>query len=180
MHRVVELIGRERERIARAWTDRLLAPFGPDGQSFFRREKNAFANPVGTTFERELRALVDALADNAPWTELERALDEIVRIRAVQDAAPSQAVGFVFALKDVLREVLQVELTQPELQAELRDLDAHIDRMGLLVFDLYTRQREKVAQLRINDVKRRVADLIKRTGYFVDDETAPEPGDPAQ
>ncbi|MFH1810462.1 MAG: RsbRD N-terminal domain-containing protein [Pseudomonadota bacterium] len=174
MQQVVKLIGQERERIAELWLDRLLQSFGGDAQGFFRRERNTFANPVGNTFARELRALVDALADNKPWTDLTHSLDEILRIRAVQDTSPAQAVGFVFVLKDVLREVLQVELVQPELQQELRDLDAQVDRMALLVFDLYSRHRDKVAQLRIDDVKRRVSNLIKRTGYFEEDAPPPE------
>ncbi|NIR14663.1 MAG: hypothetical protein GWN86_12250, partial [Desulfobacterales bacterium] len=46
-------------------------------------------------------------------------LDRIIRIRAVQDFSPSQAIAFVFLLKRVIREVLDKEVGEHHLSADL-------------------------------------------------------------
>lgn len=78
-------------------------------------------------------------------SRLESALDEILRVRAVQDLPPSQAVGFVFLLRDILDE-----------KGEERPARMHkrIDRLLLLAFDHYVLCREDLARVRQGEVER--------------------------
>ncbi len=82
------------------------------------------------------------------------ALDEIIKIRAVQEFTPSQALAFVFLLKEAVRAELGSEEDRaPALPAELADLDRQIDQVALGAFDAYMRYRGQVCELRINEVK---------------------------
>jgi hypothetical protein len=80
------------------------------------------------------------------------ALDAIIRIRAVQDLTASQAVGFVFLLKPILLEL------QPERNPVLLDvlLNDRIDRLALMAFDKYMQCREQLADIRVNEGRRRI------------------------
>jgi hypothetical protein len=74
------------------------------------------------------------------------ALDALIRIRAVQDLTASQAVGFVFLLKPILRELAPVD----------DSLNDRIDRLALMAFDKYMQCREQLADIRVNEGQRRM------------------------
>jgi hypothetical protein len=80
-----------------------------------------------------------------------------VKIRAVQQFTPSQALSFVFALKSVIRKVVPEASKDPRFASELTEMDNRIDRLALTAFDLFMEAREEVSQLRISEVKRQVA-----------------------
>jgi hypothetical protein len=74
------------------------------------------------------------------------AVEEIVRLRAVQDCSATDAVSFVFALRQIVRE--------HHAEAEFADMERRIDQLALLTFDQYTKCREDLALVRINEAKR--------------------------
>ena len=81
-------------------------------------------------------------------------LDEIIRIRVLQNFAPSQALAFIFLLKNVIRHELAEEIRKENLAAELLDLESRIDGLALLGFDVYTKRREKLYEIKADEVKR--------------------------
>ena len=91
-----------------------------------------------------------------------RALDGIIRIRSVQDFTPSEAVAFIFQLKSAIREVVEAELRGAEKWDDLSDLEARIDRVALLAFEKYTQCREKLHEVRNNEIKSRAIRLLER------------------
>jgi hypothetical protein len=101
--------------------------------------------------------LLDGLLEDWPAEQLDEALDGIVRIRAVQDLAPSRALEFVFLLKHAVREVEGDGST-----AMLAEVDAAVDRLALRAFDAYMRCRERVYALRADELRRRTAKLLER------------------
>jgi hypothetical protein len=85
-----------------------------------------------------------------------------MKIRAVQQFTPSQAVGFVFRLREIVRAELGGVAADPEVSVELAELDAQIDRIALAAFDTYVACREQVYELRINEVKRQVSWIVDK------------------
>lgn len=152
-----QLLQEKRDAIARKWLAGMLATYPGDSAALFAREKDRFANPVGHSLRRGSEALLDALLDGADPHELRDHLQEIIKIRAIQQFAPSQALGFVLGLKQELRAELGEAATDPQLSAEFAELDSRIDRMALVAFDTYVECREQVHQLRINEVRRQVS-----------------------
>ena len=71
----------------------------------------------------DTRALLEALLDGADDTVLRECLDEIVRIRAVQQMSSSEALGFVFRLKALIRDALGSAEADPEVRSALRALE---------------------------------------------------------
>ena len=58
------------------------------------------------------------------------ALDQIIRIRAIQNFSPSQAVAFVFFLKTVIREALEEDIKQSGIKEELLVIETRIDQLA--------------------------------------------------
>jgi len=86
---------------------------------------------------------------------------------ALQDIPPSQALAFVFYLKQVIRDELAEELKDLTLAPEMADLESRIDGLALLGFDGYMQRREKLCELKVNEVKARVSGLLRRAGIDI-------------
>ena len=91
-------------------------------------------------------------------------LDNIIRVRAIQDFSPSQAVGFIFGLKRIVREELESEIQEGASSKEWAEFESKIDGLALLCFDIYAACRQKIADIRVNEVRRRSSTLLKMTG----------------
>jgi len=91
-------------------------------------------------------------------------LDPLIRIRAVQGFSPSQAVYFIFALKPVIRETLQKVIREDPFLKEQFQFESKIDELGLLAFNIYMECREKIYQLKANELRNRTFSAFKRAG----------------
>ena len=163
------LMRNRRAAIARRWLDQTLQTYPADAAAFLGREKNQFANPVGHTLATGTSALVEALVAGHRTEELRAHLTPMLKIRSVQDFTPAQAVSFVFLLKRAVREELAGELRPAEDADELDAFDRRIDELCLLAFDVFTQSRERLHQIHVNDVKRRVSGVMRRLGITLDD-----------
>jgi len=77
----------------------------------------------------------------------------------VQDLRPSQALSFVFHLRNAIREELASEAK--EFSAEMATLESRIDAIALISFDIFVKCREKVYELKSNEVKNRTFRLLQ-------------------
>jgi hypothetical protein len=96
------------------------------------------------------------------------ALDGILRVRAIQDFTPSGAVGFLFEFKQVIRKALQGTGPGNGASALLQEADEKLDQLLLTGFDIYSKRREKIYDLRVNEIKRQVARLLERANLVVE------------
>jgi len=151
-------MGRWNQRLA----GRALLGATAEASATFGRGRDPFANPVGHVLREGTRGIVSALVDDVDAETIRRHLNDMVRIRAIQEFTPSQALAFVFRLKDAVWTELGSVVKDPGLGDQLRELDRRIDRIGLGAFDSYVACREQVFDLRVNEVKRSVAWAVER------------------
>lgn len=133
----------------------MVETYPEDTSRFLKSERDRFANPVGYTISNELPRLYDELVGDMDGEKLLASIDNILRIRAVQDFSPSEAVGFVFGLKSVIREMLSRLSADGSMFADLLQFESRIDSLGLLAFEAYMRCREKVHEIRTNEIRMR-------------------------
>jgi len=88
-------------------------------------------------------------------------LDDLVRLRAVQDFTPAQALAFLFSLKKIIRDELR-EANHDAPHEELFEFEARIDRLALSAFEIYARCREQLFEIRMNQMRRDNHVLIER------------------
>ena len=138
------------------WLAQTLRTYPEQTSRFLSQEKDPFRNPVGHTLRAALPALFDALIAGSDAATLARLLDPILRIRAVQDFGAGQAVAFVFLLKRTMREVLGDEANGDAGGESLAAMEARIDEMALLAFDLFMKCREQIYEIKWSEAKRRL------------------------
>ena len=162
-----ELLKENRESIVERWFEDVLATYPGDSPAAFRRQRDPFANPVGHRLREGTRGVFDALLEGVDRGgpdigKIRQSLQEIIQIRAVQHVSPSEAIGFVFRLKESIRAELGQALGDPRLSSELAELDGQIDQAGLAAFDTFVECRERVYELRVNEMKRTVSWVVER------------------
>ena len=157
------LIAERQAKIAQRWLDKTLETYPQDASSFLARQKNQFANPVGHTLSGSLQAIVPLLCEGAELQALRDKLEPVIRIRAVQEFSPAQALSFIYLLKAAIREELHAELADAELRRALWHFEARIDRLALLGFEIYVQCREREAELRIDEMRRSVGLLWRKS-----------------
>ena len=157
-----ELLREKSDAIVRRWFEDASATYPADAAVAFRRQKDPFANPVGRSLRVGTRGIFDVLLEGGDAAEIEPYLRDMVKIRAVQQFSASEAVGFVFGLKKAVRAELGLAAGDARFSTELAEFEGKIDRVALAAFDVFVECRERVCELRINEVKRNVAWVLER------------------
>jgi hypothetical protein len=158
-----EILVERRVTLCERWLDATLAQYGEITAARWRRERDPFANPVGHALTTGLPEIFTAVVgDGDPGAAAVGALEAILRIRSVQDLTPSRAVGFVYLLREAIRAELEPDLAGGAHAAELAAVEARLERLAFLGFDIYVRFRVQMFRLRQEELKRSVASLLRR------------------
>jgi len=162
--KINSILEQKRRSILRTWFELTLEDYPADSIGFFEREKDRFANPVGYTLLSGTEVLYDFLIDKTDFENVEKALDNIVRMRAVQDLVPSQATAFVFLLKKAVRRELGDEIGKNQISPmELLEYESKIDDLARFSFDIYMKCREKIYKIRADQATNMACLLCERT-----------------
>ena len=169
-----EAIAERKDELARKWADLILGTYPAETQVLWRKNRDEFTNPVGHSILESTSKLVPLLLEWNDAQAVARALDMIVKIRAVQDFSPGQALSFVFLLKKLLRQEFAESLAaRGELQ-ELLAFETRVDNLAVMAFDLYVASRDQVARMRVEEVKRAHANIVRRANLMKSDVAAPK------
>jgi len=137
--------------ILKKWFDAIADTYPGDTAGFLKNKKARFQNPVGYNITEGIEGLFDSLLQGMIPDTVSTFLDAIIRIRAIQDFAPSEALSFIFQLKKVVRQELGSEvLKNQDLADELTAFEFAIDDLALFSFDIYMKCREKIYELKAN------------------------------
>jgi hypothetical protein len=176
--KLVERLAANKSTIVKKWFDLVAATYPPDTAKFLKANRDPFHNPVGKTTLEGLSAAFDALLEGADPVVLDRALDPIIRIRAVQSFSPTQATAFILALKPLVRELWSKGPSDPQAAADLRQIEDGIDQVLLVAFDIYLKCRETLFQLKVDLEKNRIHHAFVRAGLVADTPVQPSAAEP--
>ena len=143
------------EAIVERWVERTLTSYPAETLPFLSGEQDPFRNPVGQTLRKNLATLVHELLGTMDKNRIAEALDALVRMRAVQNFSPADAVRFVFGLREVIQGTSGVV---PE------SLQSRIDELALMTFDQYMSCREQIFELRVNELRSRTRYAVSGEG----------------
>ena len=157
-------LAQKKSAILGRWLTTIYESYPPETAIFLRKEKNRFDNPVGQRIAEGLEGLYGALVQGMENEQVLDYLDQIIRIRAIQNFTPARALAFIFLLKNVIREELADEIQEENLAAEVLDLESRIDGLALMGFDVYSKCRERIYEVKANEMKGRVSFIMRKAG----------------
>ena len=161
----VTLLDKKKESIVTAWFEKVIQTYAPDAAMFFQNQQDAFANPVGSTTKQSLTGLFNALLNRQEDDSLADIIDPLIRIRAVQDFTPSQAAGFVYFLKPIVRNYFKKNHKKLHID-ELLDVESRIDGLALIGFDVFMACREQIYSMKTNVERDKIYKAFARAGLI--------------
>jgi hypothetical protein len=156
------LLQEKKPAIVKQWFEALVETYPEGTRGSLRKQDAQFANPVGYHYAEGVEALFDALLGGMLPDTVSTFLDSMIRIRAVQNFTPSQAVGFIFQLKGILRSALGEVLQDRKLSDELVALESAVDDLALFAFDLYMHCREGIYDIKAKEAGRATFRLLQQ------------------
>jgi hypothetical protein len=157
-----EMLSEKKPLILDKWLDAILNNYPADSARFFKKQKDGFRNPVGYTISTSIKGLFDEIIEDPESEKLYPYLDEIIKIKAVQNFSPSKAVFFIYQLKKIVRNELENEIKQKNLLNDLKIFEDQMDKLALLAFDIYMLCRERIFEIRVKELKNMSFRLLKR------------------
>ena len=149
MSTIYEEIGARRAGILKAW--RPLLASGPQASCPSAScQTGRFTAPVASLAGECANDVLSWLMAGRPSEEAPASLDDWGRLRAVQEGSPSRALRPIFDLKRIARDAVGAKGDADGWAA----FDERVDEIALLAFDRYAESREKLFQVRRDEMRR--------------------------
>ena len=167
-----------RGEVIKQWVEGIFKTYPLDTVGFLRKKDDPFQNPVADRTKKACSAIVDALLKDGLDNEaIASPLDDIIRIRTVQDFSPAHAVGVIYLLKSAVRDLVSERLDNAAFCGELLQFESKLDSLALVAFDIYVKCNNVVYENRIQEIKRGQHMLLKRANMICN-VSAEEPDTP--
>ncbi len=150
------LINKYKKDLLNQWFEETIQTYSPETARVLGKNSNRFDNPVGAVTKETLEEVVNLICEGFDRDAMEKALDPLIRIRAVQTFTAADAVGFLFFIKPIVRNFLG--------EKDLEGFNQAVDEMVLAGFNRYMKCREDIFLLKATESKRRVYNAFERAG----------------
>jgi hypothetical protein len=154
-----ELLAEKKSAILQGWLDRILEVYPGGSRDFFQKNQDPFSNPIGSTIREGIEKLFQEILEPTEVAQSRSLLDPNIRIRAVENLSPSQALAFIPLLKEIIKEALGDRILERVSSREWMILTGKIDQLTLQALDIYMECREKIHQLKIKELKNRMGKI---------------------
>jgi len=174
--KLIKKLEQQQAPLVKEWIECVNKTYPTETTKFLGRVKDAFDNPIGHANYQSLEGVVKGLFEGWEIEALKKALDPIIRVRAVQSFTSSEAVAFVFDLKKIVFKQLKNEQKNNQFWEEWLAFEAKIDELALIAFDKYMECREKIYQIKATEEKNRTFSAFERAGLVRELPQELEPG----
>jgi hypothetical protein len=155
-----EFLLEKKSQILSRWFERIINNFPSDAFPFLKNQKDPFLNPIGNTISNGIECVFSELMNESDIEKFYPHLNDIMKIMAIQSLPPSKAASLMLLLKKVLQEVAGTEFEKNVTgRAALED---RIEELTLLSFDIYTKCREQIYEIKVEEAKRRTFRLLQK------------------
>jgi hypothetical protein len=171
---ILKYLRENNDKLTGQWIRFVVSSYPEEAGKFLFNGKNKFSNPVGFTFSKELKTIYSELFSNPESAEITNSIENIMQIRAVQDFSPSDTIGIILKLKDIIFKEVSQFLKNPDDYEELLKIDRQIDDLAMKAVDIFVRLRERLINIRAGELKSRfgkIADRINKKYGIPDMET---------
>jgi len=160
---LIAYLRENRENLTSQWFERVLADYPPETARILRGEKDPMANPLGSTTLAGISGLLDYLMASASREAALNHLTAIIRVHAIQDRLPSQAVSFLTGIKKIVLEGGQKKFRDGDpFWPDYLLFAERVDDLILAALDIFMQSREQIYQLRVDEAKSSLFTLLQR------------------
>jgi len=153
-------IKKNRDQILQNWFRATIDTYPAQSARILGKDANRFDNPIGAVTRESLEDILNLITGEFNRETLEKALDPVIRIRAVQAFDAADAVSFVFTLKKIGAEFID--------PAKSKEFDRLVDEIALAAFNRLMKCKEDIFLLKATESKRRIHRAFERAGLVAE------------
>lgn len=152
-----------KDEISAAWLEAVNGTYPFNTIGFLRTKSNPFINPVGERNKQAANTFCECILAENPTQDMVRStMEDFIKVRAVQEFSVEDAIGILLAFKPIVRKTAKEKKLLEASQLEnLQSIEANVDALVLMAAAVYSQSREQIAQLRIEEIKRKHAHVIR-------------------
>lgn len=158
------LLNKNKSVILKKWLAAIYDTYPADTANFIKGEGDMFSNPVGHTITVNAEHILEGLIGGEDTSVLSDHLEQIIRIRAVQDFTPIQATSFIKSLETVIFSQLKPEIHRHSLLDEWEELQARIDNLTLLACGIHVKMKERIQHIRMKEIENSERFIVRLMG----------------
>ncbi len=155
-----QIVKKNKANFIKNWFQATIDTYPTQTAKVLGKDSNRFDNPVGAVTHETIEDVINLITGDFNQEDLEKALDPVIRIRAVQSFSPAEAVSFVFALKKIGCDILN------DIQS--RQFDSIVDKIALASFNVFMKCKEEIFLLKATESKRRIHRAFERAGLVAE------------
>ncbi|MBC8442031.1 MAG: RsbRD N-terminal domain-containing protein [Deltaproteobacteria bacterium] len=155
-----QVLKKNKESFIKKWFQATIDTYPQQTAKVLGKDSNRFDNPIGAITHETIEDVFTLILEDFNQEMLEKTLDPVIRIRAVQAFSASQAVSFVFALKQIGEDIIDGNL--------IREFDKLVDKIALAAFNRFMKCREEIFLLKATESKRRIHRAFERAGLVAE------------
>jgi hypothetical protein len=161
---IYDILRQRREIILKEWRKSALDFYPAEAFKPAQKSVDRFGNPLVYTISTALETILDELIEGIHTAKSDEALEDVVKIRSLQSEKPSTAVDFLFGLKKIIKNQLNYTESVNANNQDIEKLYSALDELILAAFDIFMKCREKIYEIKSNEIKRRSYKLWERAG----------------
>ena len=160
--RINDVIDKKRTSILKSWFNAIVESYPEGAGKYLNNTKNKFSNPIGYTIEHALPPILDAVIRCDVNKAAEKSLDDIIRIRAVQEIEPADALNFINFLRAIIISEISSYINTNSGLNEFLLLEKTFESMTNYAFNSYVKFREKIYEIKANERLKTFEKMIER------------------
>ncbi len=153
---IKQAVKKNKPEFLKQWFKATIETYPKESARILGKDADRFDNPVGAVTRETLEAVLDLLPGGYDQETLEKTLDPLIRIRAVQAFSAAEAVSFIFALKTIGESIIPAD--------QFRQFDRMVDDIALAGFNKLLKCKEDIFLLKATESKRRIHRAFERAG----------------
>lgn len=153
-----------KDLILSEWINSVFDTYPVESGKFLKNGKNKFANPVGYNLAKELETLFELILNYSKNNndKIRESLNNLLKIRVVQDFKPSVTINFFLNLKKIIFSKIDGNINQKDDLNELINLFDTIDTIALESIDIFVSLKSKIFEIKASEMKSRFGRMAER------------------
>jgi hypothetical protein len=151
-----------REGLIAKWQQAVIDSYPEGAGKFLSVNKSQFGNPIGFALQQDLPKIFDELSGSMNQEVLSSSIENIIKLRAVQEFTPSEAIGFINLLKVIIISEVQSMMTDKTFADSYFQFDKNIEIANGIAFEKYLEMKLKLSEIKINEIRNRNQKMVDR------------------
>ncbi|MDY6820717.1 MAG: hypothetical protein SVN78_03725 [Deferribacterota bacterium] len=156
----------KKNKILDDWFNHLISHYDDNKLDYLEKERDPFLNPVKYIFKSALGSIFSYIFEDEELDLVSQDIEKLIKLLALNGPKASEVLGLFVFFKQHINALFMSSFSLEEKIDEYNEITNIFDNLLLKIFDMYVQCREKIYEIRVNEIKRMTFPLLERSGLI--------------